>query len=277
MGVLGKFWGFILWVLREIKTLYHILFSPIKGKTHGERLESFYRLQAENYDSYRKRLLHGREQLFEVLYAHLKPGKGISWIDMGAGTGYNLECMNEYMQLGRGNFSKISLVDLSGSLLKQAEIRVRQHGWEELVEFVEEDAILYAKNRSEERDGKVDLVTFSYSLTMIPDWFSAAHNAWKLLKPGGIFAIVDFYVARKYPADDEKPQGWFTRTFWKTFFAFDNVRLSDDHIQFLRTFHPDATTLYKKEAKGSVPYIPLLKAPYYILLLEKGAKTQELS
>src|ERR671911_700620 len=49
--------------------------------------------------------------------------------------------------------------------------------------------------------GPVDVVTFSYSLTMIPDWFAAIENALAMLKPGGTLGVVDFYVARKYPSD----------------------------------------------------------------------------
>jgi len=30
----------------------------------------------------------------------------------------------------------------------------------------------------------------------IPDWFLAIDNALRILKPGGIIAVVDFYVSR---------------------------------------------------------------------------------
>ena len=33
--------------------------------------------------------------------------------------------------------------------------------------------------------GKADVVTFSYSLTMIPDWFAAIDNALAMLRPAG--------------------------------------------------------------------------------------------
>ena len=45
-----------------------------------------------------------------------------------------------------------------------------------------------------------DVVTFSYSLTMIPNWYLALENARKLLAAGRMIAVVDFYVARKHPA-----------------------------------------------------------------------------
>ena len=54
--------------------------------------------------------------------------------------------------------------------------------------------------RVEPPEAPVDVVTFSYSLTMIPDWFAAIENALRMLRPGGQIGVVDFYVSRKYPA-----------------------------------------------------------------------------
>ena len=48
--------------------------------------------------------------------------------------------------------------------------------------------------RLEPDDGPVDAVTFSYSLTMIPDWFQAIERAYESLKPGGMIGVVDFYI-----------------------------------------------------------------------------------
>ena len=46
----------------------------------------------------------------------------------------------------------------------------------------------------------MDVVTFSYSLTMIPNWFQALERAYAALKPGGMIGVVDFYISRKWPA-----------------------------------------------------------------------------
>ena len=60
----------------------------------------------------------------------------------------------------------------------------------------------------------MDLVTFSYSLTMIPDWFAAIDNACALLANEGTLGVVDFYVARKHPEAGLRAHGWLQRTFW---------------------------------------------------------------
>jgi S-adenosylmethionine-diacylgycerolhomoserine-N-methlytransferase len=66
---------------KDWRVLYPMLLSPIRGKSHAERLESFYQGQAEHYDDFRNRLLHGRRDLIQALSL---PQNGI-WVDMGGG------------------------------------------------------------------------------------------------------------------------------------------------------------------------------------------------
>jgi S-adenosylmethionine-diacylgycerolhomoserine-N-methlytransferase len=117
-------------------------------------------------------------------------------------------------------------------------------------------------------EAPVDVVTFSYSLTMIPDWFAAIDNALQMLKPGGVLGVVDFYVARKVPAAGTARHGWWTRTFWPTWFAMDNVFPSADHLPFLQR-HFDV--LHFEEHRAKVPYIPVIRVPYYLFVGRKRA------
>jgi len=180
------------------------------------------------------------------------------WVDFGCGTGYNLEIMNSQGKLNQ--FSKIYIVDLSKSLLEKAKQRVINNSFNN-VESVEADACTW---RPQEK--QVDLITFSYSLTMIPDWFLALENAFNILSPNGIITIVDFYVSRKYPREGMKYHNWFTRTFWQLYFAFDNVYLNADHLPFLKSHFEEQTII---EKKSPVPYVKFLKIPFYIFLGRK--------
>jgi S-adenosylmethionine-diacylgycerolhomoserine-N-methlytransferase len=110
------------------------------------------------------------------------------------------------------------------------------------------------------------VVTFSYSLTMIPDWFAALENALAMLKPGGTIGVVDFYVSRKHAGNGAAHHGWWTRTFWPTWFALDNVFPSPDHVPFLQRHFE---TVHLEEHRGSVPYIPLSRVPYYLFVGRK--------
>ncbi|GAB4132488.1 class I SAM-dependent methyltransferase [Thermopirellula anaerolimosa] len=241
-------------VLADIKILYRMVFHPGRGADHAERLESFYAAQADNYDSFRKRLLQGREELWRALGI---PQDGV-WVDLGAGTGANAENFGP----GIENLRRIHLVDLSPSLLEVAKRRIADRGWSNVVTHVA-DATRF---RPEE---PADVVTFSYSLTMIPDWFAALENAFAMLKPGGRIGVVDFYVSRKFPAEGLRRHGTFSRLFWTFWFNYDNVFPSPDHIPYLQR-HFDTVLLEEHRAK--VPYLPFAKAPYYIFVGQKPAE-----
>ncbi|KAL9647003.1 hypothetical protein ABK040_013857 [Willaertia magna] len=260
-------YALFLFAIAELSTLYHILLQPIKGKTHKERLDSFYNtVSSLYYDKFRQRLLHGRERMLELALekAQKTTSNKLVWVDLGSGTGNNIEFMQRYCQDGdlRKNFSKIYLVDLSSNLCNVARERVRNLKLEDLVEVVEHDATTYSLPEK----ARADLVTFSYSLTMIPDWFSAIEQGARLLKKGGIISVVDFYVSRKWAKEGEVQHNWFVRWFWRAYFAFDNVYLSDDHLPYLDAHF---TRQELQENMGSIPYITFLtlgklKTPHYI-------------
>ena len=246
MKKLGSLWG-------DFKVLYHLLLAPSRGDGHQERLDNFYRHQLPYYDSFRSRLLHGRDRLFD----NLRFPEGGVWVDMGAGTGMNLEWWGDRLSL----LKKIYLVDASPAMLGAAQKRVAQRGWKN-VEIVQADATGY------QLPEKADLITFSYSLTMIPDWFAAIDNAHSMLRPGGQIGAADFYVGRKFPEKPMASHSSFTRWFWWFNLFRDNVFVSPDHIPYLqRRF--DSAFIF--EGFGKVPYLPIVRVPYYVMIGNKGA------
>ena len=266
-------------MLEDLKTLYHLALAPIRGATHAERMENFYSGQAEAYDDFRKRLLKGRQELWNLI----PPPAGGTWIDMGGGTGGNLDYFEKRLPGAAGNategvpysaggdapstgqlagLGKIYVLDLSYSLLEVAKKRIAAKGWTN-VETVEADATTFRPP-----SGPVDVVTFSYSLTMIPDWFAALENALAILKPGGTIGVVDFYVSRKFATDGLARHSWLTRSFWPTWFAMDNVFPSPDHVPFL---HRHFDVLHFEENRAKVPYLPFSRVPYYVFVGRKRA------
>ena len=239
-------------LLSDLKILYHMALRPIRGKSHAERLENFYSGQAEAYDDFRKRLLKGREELWKKIGSR----PGATWVDMGGGTGANLEFFGPDIQ----QLKKVYVVDLAGSLLKVAQQRAEKNQWAN-VQTVEADA-----TRWQPSDGPVDVVTFSYSLTMIPDWFAAIDNALQMLKPGGLIGVVDFYVSRKHPDEGLKRHGWSTRSFWPIWFSNDNVYPSSEHLPYLRNRFESQ---WLSENRAKVPYRPLVRTPYYQFIGQK--------
>lgn len=239
--------------LSQLKTLYHLTLSPIRGETHQERLDSFYGAQADDYDAFRKKMLHGREALFESL--PITPGG--DWLDVGAGTGRNGDLFGERI----GEFGSATFLDLSTSLLEVANRRIEESGWAN-ARTLHADATAI-----DLPDASLDLITFTYSLTMIPDWFAAIDEAHRLLKPGGTIGIVDFYVSRRYPAEGRRKHSYFTRNFWPFWFGNDNVHPSSDHLPLLsRRFEPTKV----EEEYGKLPWIPIVRAPYYRFIGRKA-------
>jgi len=238
--------------LSDLKILYHLVLKPVRGADHAARMESFYSGQAEAYDDFRRRLLQGREQLCQTV----PTPEGGTWVDMGGGTGANLEMLGESI----GKLGKVYLVDLSESLLEVARQRCEKRDWTN-VETIAADATQY-----QPPDGPVDVVSFSYSLTMIPDWFAAIENALRMLRPGGRIAVVDFYVSRKYPAEGRRRHWWSTRHFWPVWFSSDNVFPSPDHVPYL---HHHFEVEHFSEHLANVPYMPLTRVPYYLFVGRK--------
>lgn len=240
-------------LLRDLKVLLHLARSGGKGGSHAERLEHFYSGQAGAYDDFRKRLLKGREELFAALDV---PEGGV-WLDLGGGTGASLDFMGEK----RDRLAAARVVDLSPSLLEVARKRIDERGYHN-AEAVEADVTAYVPP-----EGQADLVTFSYSLTMIPDWFAAIDQARRILKPGGHIGAVDFFVCRKHgTAGYDHP--WATRSFWPLWFATDNVFLSPDHAPYL---HARFEPLHFSTHRAKLPYMPIVRAPYYLFVGKKPA------
>ena len=228
----------------DLRVLYHLAVKPVRGRDHAERMESFYAGQADAYDDFRRRLLQGREEMYSAIET---PDAGV-WVDMGGGTGSNLEYIADDIH----RLKSVYVVDLSQSLLDVAAKRFKDRGWS--------NAHACAADATRFRpDEPVDVVTFSYSLTMIPDWFAAVENALSMLRPGGQIGVVDFYVSRKYPDEAAARHSWFTRHFWPAWFGNDNVFPSGDHFPFLHShFEPVSVS----EHCAKIPYLPLVRAPY---------------
>jgi S-adenosylmethionine-diacylgycerolhomoserine-N-methlytransferase len=236
----------------DLRTLYHLTLAPIRGNSHAERLESFYGPQAAAYDRFREKLLHGRKELFSSI--PLAPGA--RWVDLGGGTAANLEYLGDLLR----DLERVFVVDLSASLLAVANQRTIANGWGN-VSLIRGDAAHF-----DPPGGQVDVVTCSYSLTMMPDWFAVVDRAWECLRPGGVIGVSDFFVSRRHGSDGHVQHGWWTRSFWPLWFARDNVHLSPDHLPYLqRRFE----TVSLHQQRAPVPYLPGLRVPYYRFLGRK--------
>jgi len=165
--------------------------------------------------------------------------------------------MDEFLPLE--SFKKIYIVDLCHSLCNEARRKVAAHGWNN-VEVVERDACEFVPE-----EGKATLVTFSYSLSMIPPFHSAIDAACSYLDPNGYMAVADFFVSGKHDLP-LRQMGWMKRFFWRATFDLDGIDLGPERREYLEH---KLTRVYEYNGEGKIPYVPLLRAPYYIWIGQK--------
>ena len=204
-------------------------------------------------------------------YVYRKP----IWVDIGGGTGYNIEAMQAYVDVPNF-FEKIFLVDLSPSLLQVARRRFSRLGWD--VEIVCQDArtfrledymrkfykteTVFDLHYSFTRTG-ADLVTMSYSLSMIPDYYCVLDSLPSLLAADGTFGVVDFYVqsivelsGRTYTGGSfNRHVTWIGRVFWRAWFDVDRVGLEGARRDYLEyRFGTLKSVDERNYLLGGIPY-----------------------
>lgn len=179
-------------------------------------------------------------------------------------------------------FSSVYLVDLSPSLCEVARRRFERLGWDvkivcqdarsfRLVEY--EEAWLgpafirspwndYDSGRSRGEKG-ADLITLSYSLSMIPDYYSVVDSISLLLSSGGLIGVVDFYVQSIVETSGRNYTGgvfnrhvnWLGRVFWRAWFDVDRVGLEGARRDYLEyRFGTLKTADQRNYLLGGIPF-----------------------
>ena len=178
------------------------------------------------------------------------------WVDIGGGTGYNIEAMGAFLDVEHF-FSHVFLIDLSPSLCEIARKRVERLGWLN-VTVVCQDARSFRLSSS-----GADLVTMSYSLSMIPDYYNVVDSLNSLLAPAGVLGVCDFYVqsvvdisSRNYIGGAfNRHVNWLGRMFWRAWFDADRVNLDGGRRDFLEyRFGTIASTSERNYFLGGIPY-----------------------
>lgn len=262
LGVFQERW-------QDLQVLKSIWFAKISGSSHKERLESFYAPQADAYDHFRSRFLHGRDGMLKACarkMLSLEDSNGLVWVDLGGGTAENVKSMAKYIDLSK--FQKIYVVDICGPLCDVARKKANALGWSN-VEIVEADVCEFEPDRQ-----PATLITFSYSLSMIPPFMAAVDKALSYLdQEKGIFGIADFYTSLKHDTPTRQ-HSYICRWFWRTIFDLDNIDLGPVRRQYLE-HHLEQ--VHEENKCGGIPYVPLLKVPYYIWLGQKRSHRSQLS
>merc|ERR1712070_863969 len=159
--------------------------------------------------------------------------------DVGGGTARNLEFIP--VDTIKQYFSQIFIVDVSASLLEVARRRVKKMGLS-------------------------NFVTFSYSLSMIPDKVGAIDAAFKFLKKNGdgVLGVGDFFLSGGIHEEQLSslliPSRKAEALFQRKWFQQDGVHLLDKKI--MEKIQKSTECVWDERFRGSVPLIPMLR-PYH--------------
>ena len=145
-------------------------------------------------------------------------------------------------------------------------------GLDDIVKVIEHDFTASSVFTVMPKKGTVDLITMSYSYSMIPDQRAAMTNATALLKGGGegLLAIADFFLKGNY--DDCLPN--FSRNLrmlesylQKQWFAMDHVHLLTE--EQLSYGQPALEVIWDNRFRGGVPFLPILQPYHGVYIMEK--------
>lgn len=171
----------------------------------AKTIQQYYQWQSKIYDLTRWSFLFGRKKIADLLPVDRQAELKI--LEVGCGTGFNLKRMAKYFP--KANFTG---VDVSADMLTIA--RQNNTAYLNRMEFVEAPYGPEGVNFP----GQMDIILFSYSLTMInPQWSALIDQAQLDLKPGGFVAVVDFHGSQFQ---------WF-----KHHMSNHHVRM-DSHLQY---------------------------------------------
>ena len=238
-------------------------FTRTATTNHMDKIEQFYSVQKKGYDAFREGLLHARPLLIEML--PLKVGGKMTWVDIGGGTCRNLEFLA--VDVLRQYFAKIVIVDISPSLLSMAKERIAKAGLDDIVELVQADINVQSSAAKLPKAGTCDIVTLSYSLSMIPDRKLALSNARKLIKPKGegFVGIADFFMDSGDPHAHLKSPirtrvTWVRDQLHRLWFKQDGVMLLPTDL--LEVNPKESEVVWDERQRGGVPFLPFLR-PYH--------------
>jgi betaine lipid synthase len=160
-------------------------------------------------------------------------------------------------------FEAIYLVDLCEPLLNVARQRLKAFP---NVHIVNADATVLPIDRDQ-----VDVVTMSYSLSMIPPYLKVVDRVLEILRPEGLVSVVDFFTSNKDEGGEEpgRQGNLINRLFWKTWFEFDHVDLNPARRDYLEHKFQVVKSL---SCRNRMVLPSLISIPYYIYLGEKPSE-----
>ena len=230
--------------VRKVKTTTKMILHPLtagKVNAHGDKMSSFYAAQAKGYDAVRENMLVARPEMMSG-FGPIKTGH--TWLDVGGGTGRNLHYLRAHLDM----FERIVVLDICPELLEIGKENARLSFTESQcakihwvcldINTPDVRAKLSKDHLGGDESRGFDTISFSYSISMIPDWKKALLSAKNLMSVDGRVIVSDFdtYTEDGKSMTDSVIHAWYKQ---------DGVRIeagTRHHIQH-KVFEKDQFTV----------------------------------
>jgi ubiquinone/menaquinone biosynthesis C-methylase UbiE len=256
---------------RKVKTTTKMILHPLtagKVSAHGDKMSSFYAAQAKGYDAVREKMLVARTEMMSG-FGPIKQGH--TWLDVGGGTGRNLHFVRA--QLDR--FERVVVLDICPELLQIGKENARLSFTPSQCERIHwvcmdiNDKDVRTKLATDHLNNDVnrgfDTISFSYSLSMIPEWEKALMSAKSLMSVDGRVMIADFdtYTEKGTSIKDAMIRTWYKQ---------DGVRIEAKSRQVIqeKVFPADKFTVTIARFQRKLAGVSI---PHYVACCRKGTFT----
>jgi ubiquinone/menaquinone biosynthesis C-methylase UbiE len=254
----------------KINTTTKMILHPLTAgrvSAHGDKMSSFYATQAKGYDAVRENMLVSRP---EMMSAFGPIRQGHTWLDIGGGTGRNLH----YLRAQLNRFNTIIVLDICPELLEIGQDSARKSFTPEQCERIRWVCLDVNDPNVKSELAKIsgngiergfDTITFSYSLSMIPEWEKALYSAKSLMSEEGRVLVADFDT---YTERGNSFKDWMIRTWYKQ----DGVRIAAKSREMIlsEVFAGDdyTNTVVRMQKK-----LAGVRIPHYVTCCRKGTIT----
>mmetsp|Transcript_54895 Transcript_54895/g.81676 ORF Transcript_54895/g.81676 Transcript_54895/m.81676 type:complete len:677 (+) Transcript_54895:218-2248(+) len=255
---------------RKVITTAKMILHPLTAgrvSAHGDKMSSFYASQAKGYDAVRENMLVARPDMISA-FGPIRQGH--TWLDIGGGTGRNVHFLRAQLD----SFKTIIVLDICPELLEIGKESARQSFTLEQCKKIHWVCLDVNDPNVREELAKIagnninrgfDTITFSYSLSMIPEWEKALYSAKSLMSNQGRVLVADFDT---YTESGNSFKDFMIRTWYKQ----DGVRIdakSRDTILntvFAGDNYTNTCMRMQKKLAG-------VQIPHYVTCCKKGTIT----
>jgi len=154
--------------------------------------EAYYDKFSRVYDLLSPDWYYRKPRKFAIQKLALKEGQTV--LNLPCGTGQNFRYLQDYLN-GSG---KVIGIDLSSGMLQKAQNKINAKGWSNIRLF-KDDATAVDESWVKTHLGqevRFDAIFCDLGLSGFPEWQNVIDNLLSLLKPGGRFVIMDWYITK---------------------------------------------------------------------------------